>query len=60
MFERHSAKLKAFQLRLPIIDYFKRVAHAKCTRANNMNVALPKIRTESGKKNLCIPRGNSF
>ena len=35
---------KAFQ------DYFKRVAHAKCTRANNMNVALPKIRTEYGKK----------
>ena len=35
---------KAFQ------DYFKRVTHAKCTRANNMNVALPKIRTESGKK----------
>ena len=28
------------------------VAHAKCTRANNMNVALPKIRTESGKKPL--------
>ena len=35
---------KAFQ------DYFKRVAHAKCTRANNMNIALPKIRTESEKK----------
>ena len=35
---------KAFQ------DYFKRVAHVKCTRANNTNIVLPKIRTETGKK----------
>ena len=35
---------KAFQ------DYFKRVSHTKCTRATNMNIALPKIKTESGRK----------
>ena len=35
---------KAFQ------DYFKRVSHTKCTRANNINIALPKIKTESGRK----------
>ena len=44
---------KAFQ------DYFKRVSHTKCTRANNMNIALPKIKT-IWEKNLCLPRGNSF
>lgn len=33
-------------------DYFKRVAHAKCTRANNMNIVLPNIRTEPGKKSF--------
>jgi hypothetical protein len=47
--------LKAFQ------DYFKRVAHAKCTRVNNTNIVLRKIRTETGKKTFANrPRGNYF
>ena len=31
-------------------DYFKKVSHGKCTRANNMNIVLPKIKTETGRK----------
>ena len=31
-------------------DYFKKVSHGKCTRANNTNIVLPKIRTETGRK----------
>ena len=31
-------------------DYFKKVSHGKCTRANNTNIVLPKIRTETRRK----------
>ena len=31
-------------------NYFTRVSHSKCTRGNNKNIAIPKIRTEAGKK----------
>ncbi len=41
-------------------DYFKKVSHGKCTHANNTNIVLPKIRTETGRKTFCISRSNYF